>query len=170
MRPNDDARTPIIIRRTVVIIRVWTPVRVAVISRGRCGRNWRRRLLVHVEINALRNTIGFSEAVAGPEGPNLLELVGYDWERLDNILKVTEIVKGSVAVAKNLQVHGGVADVLSISLNSCARSRNLDENIVSNSSVWATLDAGGNGFTADEEAGQRRAAGKKQVLRFHIQQ
>jgi hypothetical protein len=167
-RSDDDTRTPpirtIIIRIWAVIIGIW--IRVITRPACYCGR-LRRRFLIHVKINALRDCVGVGPAPARAIAPNLRVLVRGKGRSLNDIIIVAEIVEGSVAVAKNFEMDGCVANVFSIGFNSCPGFGGFDQDVISDGPVRAPFNAWRNGLAASEEAGQRCSAGKNEVLRFH---
>jgi hypothetical protein len=100
-------------------------------------------------------------------GPNLRVLVRGKRRSLNDIIIVTEIVKGSVAVPKHFQVDGCVANVFAVGFDSRAGFRGFDQDVVCDGSMRAPFHAGRDCLAASEEAGESCAAGKNEVLRFH---
>lgn len=100
-------------------------------------------------------------------GPNLRVLIRRKRQSLNDIIIVAEIVKGSVAVPKNLQVDGCVANVFTVGLDPGAGVGGLDQNIVSDRAMRAAFNARWNSLTARKEASERCRAGKNDALRFH---
>lgn len=111
-----------------VVIRVWSIVIwVGIVTRA-LARDCRRRsrFLIHIEIDALRDLVGMSPAASGAISSNLSVLVGRQRKGLDGIFERAEIVEGSVTVAKDLNMRGGVADVFAVGFNSRAGRRGFD--------------------------------------------
>ena len=123
-RADNDAWPPPV---WAVVPRIWSIiVRITIIAR-RSRDDWRRRLfLVHVEVNALWDLVGVGPSATGSVGANLGELVGYERVGLNDVFEGTEIVKGSVAVTKDFEVGGCVADVFAIGFDSGAGRGGLD--------------------------------------------
>src|SRR5262245_47553807 len=165
-RPDDDAGTPPI--RTIVI-GIWTViVGIWVIARPACyHRRLRRRFLIHVKIYALWDWVGVGPTAPRAIGPNLRVLIRGKRGSLNDIIIIAEIVKSSVAVAKNFEVDGCVADVFTVGFDSCAGFGGLDQDVVSDGSMRSPFNAGGNGLAASKKASESCAASKNEVLRFH---
>src|SRR5690349_4952500 len=118
MSPWTDINPRAIKMRPIVIIGRWFVVRVHIY--------WRRRrrvrhFLVHVEIDALRNSILGRKSTTCSERPDLRKLIRGEWRCLNDVLKGTEVVKGAVGVAENLQVNRGVAEIIAIGVDASAR-------------------------------------------------
>jgi hypothetical protein len=151
-RADNDARTPPI--RTIIIWIRPVIVRIGVIARPACyDRRLRRRLLIHVKINALWNRVRLGEPSAGAISPNLRVLIGGKRGGLNDIIIVAEIVKGSVTVAKYFEVDGCVANVFTVGLDSGAGFGGLYQNVVSDGPMRAAFNAWRNGLAAGKEAG-----------------
>jgi hypothetical protein len=168
-RPDNNAWAPPI---WTVVIRVWSIVIwIGIVTRTlACDRRRRSLFLIHIEVDALRDLIGMSPAASGTISANLGELVGGQRKGLDDVFERTEIVEGSVTVAKDFDVGGRVADVFAVGFNSCAGRRGFDQDVVGNSSVGTTFNARRNSLTTGEQSGRSRKAGKNEVICFHISQ
>ena len=106
-------------------------------------------------------------ATTGAIGPHLRVLICSKRRSLNDIIVVAEVMKGSVAVAKNFEMDGCVANVFTVGFNSGAGFGGFDQDVVSDGSMRTAFHAGWNGLAAGKEAGERCAAGKNEVLRFH---
>ena len=100
-------------------------------------------------------------------GPNLRKLICGKRGSLNDIIIVAEIVKGSVAVAKNFEVDRCVANIFTVCLDSGAGVGSLDHDIVSDGAMRVLFNVGGNCLAASEKAGERCTVGKNEVIRFH---
>jgi len=166
---DDDARTPpirtIIVWIWPVIVGIW----IWVIARRPCHHGGlRRRFLVHVKINTLWDAVGVGPAATRAIGPNLRKLIRGKGRGLNDIIIVAEIVKGSVAVPKNLEMDGCVANVFTVGLDSCAGFGGLDQDFVSDGPVWSPFHAGRDSLAAGKEASESCTASKNEILRFHL--
>lgn len=165
-RTDNDAWPPPV---WAVVPRIWAIiVRIPIIARRSRDDRARSRFLVHVEVNALWDLVGMGPAATGAVGANLGILVGYERECLDGVFIGTEVVKGTVAVAKDFQVGRRVADVFAIGFDSSAGRGGLDQDVVSDSSMRSTFHTRGNGLATSQQAGDSRESCENEVLRFHI--
>jgi len=64
-------------------------------------RRRRGRFLIHVKINTLRDRVSRAETFARGVGVSLSVLIRCNWKGLNDVLRIAEAVKGSVALAKN---------------------------------------------------------------------
>src|SRR5229473_441051 len=124
----------VVIRRPVKI-----PRRAVVVGRIPIHRSleWsiRRRRLIHVEVDPLRNLVFRGEHVPRPEHAGLDKLVGGQRQRPDNVIIRTEVVERPVGVTENLEDDRRVADGFAVGFDSGARLRSLDQYIVGHCAV-----------------------------------
>lgn len=163
-RADHNSRTPPIwsvVRPVIVWIRIVTRTFV-------CDGRRRRGFLVHIEINPLRDAVGVGPTAASAIGANLSVLVGRQREGLDHVFEGTEVMKSSIPVTKDFEMHWGVADVIAVSFNSGARFGGFDQNVVSDCAVRTAFDAGRDCLTPSQQAGKSWKTKKDEKLRFHI--
>lgn len=97
--------------------------------------------------------------MARAEQPGLHELVGRNWQCAHHVEIRAEIVERSVRVAKDLNVHGRLADILTVSFDAGAGRRGIYENVVSHGVVRASFSARRDGSSTSykyEHRGQAR--------------
>src|SRR6266480_7900342 len=140
-------RTPVVIWRPIIDRR--SIIRIA-ITRWSVGRV-NLGLLIHVEIDLLRNVVLRTKPLTRPEKTDLLKLVGGQRQGPDHIVSGAKVVKRPVRVAENLQMHRCVAHHLAIGFDSRARRGSLYRHIVSHRAMRSALGAGGYGLTPGKQ-------------------
>ncbi len=124
----------IIIGRTVVIGVAWVSV-----SWGGC--RWIGCRLIHIKIEALGNLVFRSKPSTSPKHTDLRILVGGNRQSSNNKIIGTEVVKGPIRVAVDLQAHRGRSHVVSIYFDVGTWWGSIDWDVISHSPVRAGFGA-----------------------------
>src|SRR6266540_2768814 len=150
-----------VIRRPIIIIVVRRrPVGIPIHRRP--GGGVHLSILIHVEVDALRNMVLRPKPSAGAKPAGLDKLVGGERQSPDHVVLGAKVVERPVRVAENLQMKRCVAQRLAAGFDPGPRLRSLDEYVVGHRAMGSALRTRRNAFTPGKETCGHQARGQNQ--------